>query len=249
MGKQTVLSFDLTGDPGFRKQSKTNCILEVYLLFSFSGMGGSSSKRRIVIPNSEDGSVTISEAVVRRMRGLPDEVTPVVDESPSRQRTSNRESPQSKELIPSKEIAPGSETDVSPPVEGIIPEPLVKPGRHRPYPDDINAEADDFYIKKLKELQERNAVLQKQKTDQFAKAVMEVENKFGNYKATPVCADLQTKVLECYQANPNEPLNCSPLVEAFSSCVDRARVAAISSPPPQSPPTIPNLLYCSGYCG
>ncbi|GFS21848.1 MICOS complex subunit [Elysia marginata] len=42
-------------------------------------------------------------------------------------------------------------------------------------------------------------------------------------------SDLQTKVLECYQANGTEPLNCSGIVNAFASCVDRARVASSTS--------------------
>ncbi|GFR72722.1 MICOS complex subunit [Elysia marginata] len=69
-----------------------------------------------------------------------------------------------------------------------------------------------------------NTQLQHQTNEQFALAVQEVEKKFMNVTASPVCQDLQTKVLECYQANGTEPLNCSGIVNAFASCVDRARV-------------------------
>lgn len=38
-----------------------------------------------------------------------------------------------------------------------------------------------------------------------------------------VCPDLQTKVYQCYQANPDQTLECSSVVRAFVDCVERAR--------------------------
>jgi len=157
-------------------------------------MGGTGSTRRLVVEDANHGdTITISEAVVRRLKNLPDE-----------------------------DVSECKETPVPDPPQKE-PEPILS--ESRPFPEQIHAEVEDFYIQKLKELQERNAVLQKQTNDQFAKAVQEVENKFINITANPVCQDLQAKVIECYQANPNSTLNCSPLVEAFTYCVDRARIA------------------------
>ncbi|XP_005103247.1 MICOS complex subunit Mic19 isoform X2 [Aplysia californica] len=156
-------------------------------------MGGSgSTTRRVVVEDAGDDVVKISEAVVRRLKGIPDR--------------------------------DNAGSDVPPP----IPSPTSRPDQ-RLYSQEINQEVEDFYVQKLKELQERNAALQKQTNDQFAKAVKEVEEKFVNYTASPVCQDLQTKVLQCYQDNANEVLNCSAIVNAFSTCVDRARMAASSS--------------------
>ncbi|CAG5115273.1 unnamed protein product [Candidula unifasciata] len=102
-------------------------------------------------------------------------------------------------------------------------EPEPKPILHK------NKEVDEFYFNKLQDLQERNAALQRITNEQFANAVREVEQKFLKVTASPVCQDLQAKVLECYQSNPGQVLNCSALVNAFSTCVDRARMAAAAS--------------------
>ncbi|CAL1538994.1 unnamed protein product, partial [Lymnaea stagnalis] len=91
----------------------------------------------------------------------------------------------------------------------------------------LSRDADDFYTQKLKDLQDRNAALQKQTNEEFAKAVKEVEAKFLKDSTCAVCQDLQLKVLECYQTNPNEILNCSGIVDAFTTCVERARMVCI----------------------
>lgn len=42
----------------------------------------------------------------------------------------------------------------------------------------------------------------------------------------PVCQEFQAQVLKCYQENPTDILNCSALVNAFTACVNRARVVS-----------------------
>lgn len=158
-------------------------------------MGGTGSTRRITIETEQDGqaTVTISEAVARRLAGLPDKDH---TEDPAPPPPAPRAAPKEQE-----------------------------PTDTRGYIRDVNPEIEDLYIQKLKDLQDRNEALQKQTNDHFAKAVQEVEDKFVSYTASPVCCDLQAKVMECYQVNPKEPLNCSPLVAEFTQCVDRARMA------------------------
>lgn len=156
-------------------------------------MGGTGSTRRLTIETDGQATVTISEAVARRLSGLPD-----------------------------KDQA---EDPVLPKPAPEVQEQKAFPTDTRGYIRDVNPEVEDFYVQKLKELQDRNEVLQKQTNDHFAKAVQEVEDKFDSYTASPVCCDLQAKVMECYQANRSEPLNCSSLVAEFTQCVDRARMA------------------------
>lgn len=43
---------------------------------------------------------------------------------------------------------------------------------------------------------------------------------------TPICQNLHFKVMECFQVNPLEILNCSALVNEFTACVDRTRVVS-----------------------
>ncbi|BFZ10852.1 hypothetical protein BsWGS_13892 [Bradybaena similaris] len=119
--------------------------------------------------------------------------------------------------VKDRETVPAS----PPPIRAFDPE--SKPIYHK------NKELDEFYARKLQDLQERNAALQKITNEQFASAVKEVEQKFLNVTASPVCQDLQARVFECYQSNPREVLNCSALVTAFTTCVDRARMSATAS--------------------
>ncbi|RUS82673.1 hypothetical protein EGW08_009576 [Elysia chlorotica] len=168
-------------------------------------MGGGESKRRVVVEDADgEEIVTVTEAVVRRMKGLPD----------IERKTDEKAAP-------------------SAPPPTTQPPPFNYTNTRQADLDQATAvlkkEAEDFYLQKIKDLQYRNSQLQQQTNEQFAQAVQEVEKKFVNVTASPCCQDLQTKVLECYQANGSEPLNCSAIVNAFASCVDRARVAASTS--------------------
>ncbi|GFO40508.1 micos complex subunit [Plakobranchus ocellatus] len=165
-------------------------------------MGSGESKRRVIVEDADgEEIVTVTEAVVRRMKGLPD-----IDKTGTKQAShpSTASAP-----TPSPPVSRSAELDRATSV--------------------LKREAEDFYLQKIRDLQDRNIRLQKQTNEQFAIAVQEVEKKFVNVTASPVCQDLQAKVLECYQANGSEPLNCSAIVNAFATCVDRARVAASSS--------------------
>jgi len=162
-------------------------------------MGGKTSKpRTISIESDSDGVITdviISEAVARRLQGIPDK-----PDEPSPQK-----------IEPKKDLV-------------SVPQDTSE------YIRDVDPEIEDFYVQKLKELQERNETLQKHTNEQFAKAVKEVEDKFVSFTASPVCTDLQSKVMECYQVNgSDDPLKCSSLVTQFTQCVDRARVAVSAS--------------------
>uniref|UniRef100_A0A0B6ZHG3 CHCH domain-containing protein n=1 Tax=Arion vulgaris TaxID=1028688 RepID=A0A0B6ZHG3_9EUPU len=117
-----------------------------------------------------------------------------------------------------------SQVTESPPVVSPPPQPKIfEPEPKTQLLKDKTLE--DYYVVKLQELQEKNAALQKITNEQFANAVKEVEHKFLNITASPVCQDLQAKVLDCYQSHPGEILNCSALVSAFTTCVDRARMS------------------------
>ncbi|BFZ08620.1 hypothetical protein BsWGS_11659 [Bradybaena similaris] len=85
-------------------------------------------------------------------------------------------------------------------------------------------DVEEMYIKKLKDLQQRNKDLQNDTNKHFASAVKQVEDNFRGIMPQPVCQEFQAQVLKCYQENPTDILNCSSLVNAFTACVNRARV-------------------------
>jgi len=170
-------------------------------------MGGSSSKRTLIVEN-DGGSIKITEGVVRRLKGLPDDDKKEKDNS-------------------------GVTQPQAPPVPAPPPQPKVQQPPKEPeyglYQKKVNAELEDLYVQKLKDLQDKHAELNKKTNEQFTKAVKEVEGKFLDFTAVPVCQDLQATLLKCYQDNPHEILKCSSVVNAFSTCVERARITASST--------------------
>ncbi|KAL8222463.1 UNVERIFIED_CONTAM: MICOS complex subunit Mic19 [Gekko kuhli] len=43
------------------------------------------------------------------------------------------------------------------------------------------------------------------------------------YESHPVCADLQSKILQCYQQNSQQTLSCSALASEYFKCVNHAK--------------------------
>ncbi|XP_063165003.1 MICOS complex subunit MIC19 [Candoia aspera] len=82
---------------------------------------------------------------------------------------------------------------------------------------------ETYYKEQLARLEERSSQFYKVTTEQYQKAVDAVESRFKRYKSNPVCADLQSKILQCYQENPKETLSCSALANEYFKCVHRAR--------------------------
>jgi len=72
-----------------------------------------------------------------------------------------------------------------------------------------------------KEAEERGTVLK----DRFNKGVAHIDSMLVPLRQDgPICIASQTKVLECYRANKNHALRCSPEVKEFVSCVETARL-------------------------
>ncbi|CAH1784687.1 unnamed protein product [Owenia fusiformis] len=80
-----------------------------------------------------------------------------------------------------------------------------------------------YYEERLQYLEQMNSQLYQTTTDQFAKAVQEVEQKFLKQTSSPVCQELQSEVVACYNANPKQTLLCSAQIKAFTDCVDKYR--------------------------
>nr|XP_033815455.1 MICOS complex subunit MIC19 isoform X4 [Geotrypetes seraphini] len=60
-------------------------------------------------------------------------------------------------------------------------------------------------------------------TEQYQKAANDVETKFKRYEVHPICADLQDKILQCYQKNSQQSLSCSALANQYLHCVNSAK--------------------------
>ncbi|XP_044135930.1 MICOS complex subunit MIC19 [Bufo gargarizans] len=82
---------------------------------------------------------------------------------------------------------------------------------------------DEYYKEQLARLEERSAQFYKVTTEQYRSAANTVEARFKRYESHPVCADLQTQILQCYQQNPQQTLTCSTLARQYLQCVTSAK--------------------------
>ncbi|KAM8972779.1 MICOS complex subunit MIC19 isoform 1-T1 [Pelodytes ibericus] len=82
---------------------------------------------------------------------------------------------------------------------------------------------DEYYKDQLARMEERSAQFYKVTTEEYQKASTDVEAKFKRYEAHPICADLQAKILQCYQQNSQQSLSCSALASQYLQCVNNAK--------------------------
>ncbi|XP_078091947.1 coiled-coil-helix-coiled-coil-helix domain containing 3a [Mustelus asterias] len=80
-----------------------------------------------------------------------------------------------------------------------------------------------YYKEQVTRLEDRSAQFYKLTTEQYQKAVSEVESKFKGYESRPICAELQEDVLRCYQKNPDQTLSCSVLAKQYIHCINYAK--------------------------
>ncbi|XP_068128742.1 MICOS complex subunit MIC19 isoform X2 [Hyperolius riggenbachi] len=82
---------------------------------------------------------------------------------------------------------------------------------------------DEYYKEQLARLEERSAQFYKVTTEQYQDAANTVEARFKRYVSHPMCAELQTQILQCYQQNPRQTLSCSALASQYMQCVNNAK--------------------------
>ncbi|XP_008398895.1 coiled-coil-helix-coiled-coil-helix domain containing 3a isoform X3 [Poecilia reticulata] len=82
---------------------------------------------------------------------------------------------------------------------------------------------DAFYREQVARLGERSAQFYKVTTENYDKAVDQVNAKFKRYEVHPVCGDLQGQILSCYKDNAGKTLNCSNIAALYLQCVNDAK--------------------------
>ncbi|XP_014885016.1 coiled-coil-helix-coiled-coil-helix domain containing 3a isoform X5 [Poecilia latipinna] len=82
---------------------------------------------------------------------------------------------------------------------------------------------DAFYREQVARLGERSAQFYKVTTENYNKAVDQVNAKFKRYEVHPVCGDLQGQILSCYKDNAGKTLNCSNIAALYLQCVNNAK--------------------------
>ncbi|XP_040449283.1 MICOS complex subunit MIC25 isoform X6 [Falco naumanni] len=68
-----------------------------------------------------------------------------------------------------------------------------------------------------------NAEIYKLTSEQYQEAATKAEEWIKRRNTDPVCANLQSEILKCYQENKHEVLKCSELAKEYQRCVSAAQ--------------------------
>ncbi|XP_027556687.1 MICOS complex subunit MIC25 isoform X5 [Neopelma chrysocephalum] len=68
-----------------------------------------------------------------------------------------------------------------------------------------------------------NAEIYKLTSEQYQEAAAKAEEWIKRRNTDPVCANLQSEILKCYQENKREVLKCSELAKEYQRCVSAAQ--------------------------
>ncbi|XP_034287420.1 MICOS complex subunit MIC25 isoform X1 [Pantherophis guttatus] len=82
---------------------------------------------------------------------------------------------------------------------------------------------DTFYKEQLAKIEKKNSEIYKLTLDQYNEAVTNAEDQIRKRNTQPICANLQEAIMECYNENKQQVLNCSELVKEYQRCVRLAQ--------------------------
>ncbi|XP_018580738.2 MICOS complex subunit mic25a-like isoform X2 [Scleropages formosus] len=80
-----------------------------------------------------------------------------------------------------------------------------------------------FYKEQLTLLEKKNLEYYKLASEQYQEAAAKAEAHIKSRSTTPVCADLQAQILNCYRENQGQTLCCSSLAKEYMQCIDAAK--------------------------
>ncbi|XP_061781295.1 uncharacterized protein [Nerophis lumbriciformis] len=69
----------------------------------------------------------------------------------------------------------------------------------------------------------------KASAESFQKGKEETHRRFARFNIQPVCGDLQSQILKCYQEQPGKTLTCSKIASAYMQCVEQAQKSQVIS--------------------
>lgn len=88
---------------------------------------------------------------------------------------------------------------------------------------------DALYKEHIAKLESKCSQFYKVTAESFEKSREETHNRFARFNIQPVCGDLQSQILKCYQENPGKTLSCSGIASAYLQCVNKAKVDNLST--------------------
>merc|ERR1711963_850259 len=129
---------------------------------------------------------------------------------------------------------PQPELKLQRPIIQYIEEPSLSSLRVRAEKEQELAEQERYWKQRLTDLdkeradqlEELQSVLVNLQTASMSQTLKGMQDQVGSvHTRSPVCPDLKEKITACLGANKGTPLNCSPLVQEFSRCVDKSRLS------------------------
>jgi len=88
-------------------------------------------------------------------------------------------------------------------------------------------QAESYYRQKLDELMDRERRRQVESSAQFKESLERLQQRFLKYSCHTACAELESKVLQCYLQNPGQTLRCDS--NEYIQCVDEYRAKLLSA--------------------
>ncbi|XP_061896716.1 MICOS complex subunit mic25-b-like [Entelurus aequoreus] len=79
------------------------------------------------------------------------------------------------------------------------------------------------------QLESKCAEFFKASSESFQKGKEETHRRFARFNIQPVCGDLQSQILKCYQEQPGKTLTCSKIASAYMQCVEQAQKSQVIS--------------------
>ncbi|XP_029039444.1 MICOS complex subunit MIC25 [Osmia bicornis bicornis] len=191
-------------------------------------MGSGQSARKLTINNEEIGVIGISESVVERLTQKANEKNDLGTEV----RSTTYKAPSSSQNV-SPQFSQSGDTAVTSGYVTSYPQLTITALKIQQQKEQELRNQDQYWQKRLENLQHRHAKINHIIDVEYKKAVNELQkndSKNLNIQDTvQPCKNSSEKVLKCYQDNPKEILKCSDLVEEFSSCVDERRARVIAA--------------------
>ncbi|XP_054263096.1 MICOS complex subunit Mic19 [Macrosteles quadrilineatus] len=177
-------------------------------------MGGGQSTRKIQIDNDEPvGIIKASENVVQRLKSTNGGGSNIGA-------SSNYTQPSSPDKMSN------NSQNQSHQVPAYIPQPYVTSSMVREQVEKELEKNDRYWESRIRGLQENQNKLSYIMESEFNKAYKEVGKNFPVIAPKSVvmpCQDIKTKLVDCFKNNANQTLNCSKIVNEFTSCVSNSR--------------------------
>ncbi|XP_067854506.1 MICOS complex subunit mic25-a-like [Heptranchias perlo] len=215
-------------------------------------MGASASTRRVSFGKDEQERVTVlqglrlSESLVTRMKDLPQPLSKPsnsISAGPDQQSVILKRSGTEEELYRRYEkekamveeelsklamqeqvaaVADLKEQAISNEERQNIKQLILQANQLEKKEADLQR-LEAFYKEQLELIEQKNADYYRLASAQFNEAAIIADSRVKMRNYEPLCVNLQSQILQCYQENPHLTLKCSTLAKEYCHCIREAQ--------------------------